>query len=63
MDIFRRRDAIPEVVDEAIELRVKAIWMQEGLADNASAAKARAAGIQVVMNRCIMKEHRGMSLD
>jgi len=63
VDIFRRKDAIPEIVDEAIELRVKAIWMQEGLADNAAAAKARAAGIHVVMNRCIMKEHRGLSFD
>lgn len=63
VDIFRRTDAIPEIVDEAIAVRAKVIWMQEGLADNASAAKARAAGLRVVMSRCIMKEHRALSFD
>lgn len=63
VDIFRRPDAIPEIVDEAIQLRAKVIWMQEGLADNAAADKARAAGLKVVMSRCIMKEHRALSRD
>ena len=63
VDIFRRPEFIPSIVDEAIALRAKVIWMQEGLADNASAAKARAAGLQVVMSRCIMKEHRALSFD
>jgi uncharacterized protein len=63
VDIFRRPEAIPEIVDEAIQLRAKVIWMQEGLADNASADKARAAGLRVVMSRCIMKEHRALSRD
>ena len=63
VDIFRRTEAIPEIVDEAIAVRAKVIWMQEGLADNASAAKARTAGLRVVMSRCIMKEHRALSFD
>ena len=63
VDIFRRPEAIPEIVDEAIQLRAKVIWMQEGLADNAAADKARAAGLRVVMSRCIMKEHRALSRD
>ena len=63
VDIFRRPEAIPAIVDEAIRLRAKAIWMQEGLAHNAAATKARAAGLLVVMSRCIMKEHRALSLD
>ena len=63
VDIFRRADAIPGIVDEAIRLRAKSVWMQEGLADNAAADQARAAGLKVVMSRCIMKEHRALSRD
>ncbi len=63
VDIFRRAEAIPAIVDEAIRLGAKVIWMQEGLADNAAAGKARAAGLRVVMSRCIMKEHRALSPD
>jgi predicted CoA-binding protein len=63
VDIFRRHEAIPAIVDEAIRLGAKAIWMQEGLADNAAAGKARAAGLRVVMSRCIMKEHRALARD
>ena len=63
VDIFRRPEAIPAVVDEAIRLGAKAIWMQEGLADNAAAQKARAAGLRIVMSRCIMKEHRALARD
>jgi len=63
VDIFRRPEAIPEIVDESIRLGAKAIWMQEGLVHNAAADKARAAGLRVVMSRCIMKEHRALALD
>ena len=63
VDIFRRPAAIPAIVDEAIRLGAKTIWMQEGLADNAAAGKARAAGLRVVMSLCIMKEHRALTLD
>ena len=58
VDIFRRSDAVAEIVDQAIELKVPAIWMQEGVIDEKAAAKARAAGIFVVMDRCILVEHR-----
>jgi uncharacterized protein len=63
VDIFRRPDAIPDIVDEAIKLRAKVIWMQEGLVDNVAADRARQAGLRVVMNRCILKEHRALSFD
>jgi len=47
VEVFRRSEFVGPIVDEAIALRAKVIWMQEGLADNASAAKARAAGLRV----------------
>ena len=58
VDVFRRSEFVPEVVDEAIRLNVPAIWMQEGVVHEAAAEKARQAGIVVVMDRCILKEHR-----
>ena len=58
VDVFRRSEYVAEVVDEAIRLKVPAIWLQEGVVDEAAAEKARKAGIQVVMDRCILKEHR-----
>src|ERR1051326_5016980 len=61
VDIFRRSEFVPEVVDEAIKLRVPVIWMQEGVVHEAAAEKARKAGIFVVMDRCILKEHHKRS--
>ncbi|MEW5878366.1 MAG: CoA-binding protein [Acidobacteriota bacterium] len=58
VDIFRRPEFIPEIVDQAIARGAKAVWMQKGLAHNAAADKARAAGLAVVMDRCMMVEHR-----
>jgi len=58
VDIFRRSELVEEVVDEAIQLGVSAIWMQEGVVHEKAAQKARQAGIFVVMDRCILKEHR-----
>jgi hypothetical protein len=58
VNVFRRSEYVPEVVEEAIRLGVPAIWMQEGVEHQAAAEKARAAGIFVVMDRCILKEHR-----
>jgi predicted CoA-binding protein len=58
VDVFRRPEAVPEVVDEAIKLKVPAIWMQEGVIHQEAAEKARKAGIFVVMDKCILKEHR-----
>ena len=57
VDIFRRPDAIPPIVDEAIKIGAKAVWMQLGLAHNESAKKARDAGLQVVQSKCIKIEH------
>ena len=58
VNIFRRPEFVPEIVDQAIQLKVPAIWMQEGVVHEAAAEKARQAGITVVMDRCILKEHR-----
>ena len=57
VNIFRRPEAVPEIVEQAIQLGVPAIWMQEGVVHEEAAAKARAVGIFVVMDRCILKEH------
>ncbi|HXU12449.1 MAG TPA: CoA-binding protein, partial [Candidatus Binatia bacterium] len=61
VDIFRRPEAIPAIVEEAIRLGAKTVWMQLGLADNAAADRARAAGLRVVMSRCIMQDHRALA--
>ncbi len=58
VNIFRRADAVPEVVEQAIQIKAPAIWMQEGVTHEEAAQKARQAGIFVVMDRCILKEHR-----
>jgi predicted CoA-binding protein len=58
VDIFRRPESVPEVVDQAIALQIPAVWMQEDVIHEQAAAKARQAGIFVVMDRCILKEHR-----
>jgi len=58
VDIFRRSEFVPSVVDEAIRLKPSAIWMQEGVQHEAAPEKARRAGILVVQDRCLLKEHR-----
>jgi hypothetical protein len=58
VNIFRRSEFVEEIVDQAIRLKVPAIWMQEGVIDQKAADKARQAGIFVVMDLCILKEHR-----
>jgi predicted CoA-binding protein len=58
VNIFRRPEFVEEVVDEAIQLKIPAIWMQEDVIHEKAAEKARKAGIFVVMDRCILKEHR-----
>jgi len=57
VNVFRRSEFVPDVVEEAIRLGVPAIWMQEGVVHEEAAEKARQAGIFVVMDRCILKEH------
>jgi uncharacterized protein len=58
VNIFRRPKFVEEIVDQAIQLKVPAIWMQEEVIHEKAAEKARKAGIFVVMDRCILKEHR-----
>jgi len=58
VNIFRRREFVEEIVDQAIQLKVPAVWMQEDVVHEDAAAKARKAGIFVVMDRCILKDHR-----
>jgi predicted CoA-binding protein len=57
VDVFRRQSEVAGVVDEAIALGAKAIWLQLGLSDDAAAARVRAAGIAFVQDRCIKMEH------
>ena len=62
VDIFRRSDAVGSIVDNAIRIGAKAIWMQLGVIDAAAAARAEAAGLQVVMDRCPKIEIRRLGL-
>jgi len=57
VDVFRRSEAVPEIVDAAIRAGARAVWMQEGVVHEEAAARARAAGLLVVMDTCILKEH------
>jgi len=58
VDIFRRSEFVPEVVDQAIQCKARAIWMQEGVVHESAAEKARKAGLFVIMDSCILLEHR-----
>ncbi|MGQ9581889.1 MAG: CoA-binding protein [Thermoplasmatota archaeon] len=60
VDIFRRPESVMPIVEEAIQVGAGAVWMQEGVINEQAAARARGAGLAVVMDRCIMKEHRRM---
>ncbi len=60
VDVFRRPEFVPEIVDAAIRIHAKCVWMQEGVIHEEAAAKARAAGLEVVMDRCILKDHLSM---
>ncbi len=61
VDIFRRPEFVPEIVEAAIRKGACCIWMQEGVIHEEAAARARAAGLYVVMDRCILKEHRRLA--
>ena len=63
VDIFRKIDAIPGVVDEAIAIGADTVWMQLGLEHEESARKARQAGLKVVMNKCTKIEHSRLTVD
>ncbi len=58
VNIFRRSEHVPPIVEQAIQVKPQAIWMQETVVHEGAAAKAREEGILVVMDRCILKEHR-----
>ncbi len=61
VDIFRKSEDVPAIVDEAIKIGAKAVWMQEGVINDEAAKKAADAGLLVVMDRCMLKEHIRMS--
>ena len=58
VDIFRRAEEVPAIVEEAIKIGAKAVWMQEGVINEQAAARAKEAGLLVVMDKCMFKEHR-----
>ena len=58
VDIFRRSEFVPDIVESAIRVSAGAVWMQEEVVHEDAAARAREAGLTVVMDRCILKEHR-----
>ncbi|HJW88871.1 MAG TPA: CoA-binding protein [Dehalococcoidia bacterium] len=58
VDIFRRPEEVPPVVEEAIRIGAKVVWMQEGIVHEGAAQRAREAGLKVVMDRCMKKEHQ-----
>jgi hypothetical protein len=62
VDVFRRPEAVPAIVDEVVALGLPALWLQETVVNEEAAEKARKAGVLVVMDRCILKEHRRYGL-
>jgi len=60
VDIFRRSEYVPEIVESAIRIGAQTVWMQEGVVHEEAAERAREAGLKVVMDRCTLKEHRKM---
>lgn len=58
VDVFRRPEFVDEIVEQAIQLKIPAIWLQEDVINKRAAEKAREAGMFVVMDRCVLKEHR-----
>ena len=58
VDAFRRPEFVDEIVEQTMQLKIPAIWLQEGVVNERAAEKARKAGMLVVMDRCVLKEHR-----
>mgnify|MGYP001596851259 CR=1 FL=1 len=63
VNVFRRSEYVPEIVESAIRVRAKAVWLQEGVVHEAEAERARQAGLWVVMDRCLAKEHARRTRD
>lgn len=61
VDVFRRSEFVPDIVESAIKIGAKSVWMQEGVSHPEAAARARAAGLVVIEDRCILKDHRKLS--
>ena len=61
VNIFRRSEFVPLIVEDAIRLGARAVWMQEGVVHEEAAARARAVGLIVVMDRCILKDHQRLA--
>jgi uncharacterized protein len=61
VDIFRRPEFVPDIVEAAIRIGAKAIWMQEGVVHEEAARRAEAAGLVAIMDRCILKDHRRLA--
>lgn len=62
VDVFRRPDAVPAIVDDVLKLGLPALWLQETVVHQEAAERARQAGVMVVMDRCILKEHKKRGL-
>jgi predicted CoA-binding protein len=62
VDVFRRSEAVPPIAKEAVEIGAKVLWLQEGVANPEAEAMAREAGLSVISDRCMLKEHRRLAL-
>jgi predicted CoA-binding protein len=60
VNVFRRPEHVPEIVRSAIRIGARVVWMQEGVVHEAAAREARDAGLEVIMDRCLLKEHIGL---
>src|SRR5580704_17515309 len=61
VDVFRRPEYVPDIVESAIKIGATSLWLQEGVIHEAAAQRARDAGLDVVMDRCLLKEHKKLS--
>jgi len=62
VDVFRKPEAVDAIVDEVIKLHIPYLWLQEGVVNPEAAQRAREAGVKVIMDHCIMKEHSGLGI-